>query len=261
MPGFDWIYKLNKFSLSSSVQLTYIQMVSALTGYRASPPETKDETGRVNFCLWLHEKDFLTRFNPATLEHISFRSFSSYFNIFNTDSTAPYGSHWLGITLTVLYLITFHKKKRSTINLNLFIVDKEIRSTCWIFRKGGCVNVDCLNSHALFAPKAKPLKSTEPNERREIDIGIYLLWTLEKVSGLIAFLLALLLGHKVANIKIDQSLKLLPVCALSSSFQVFFRSKASQVPALVVRCCYVLHLFTLSLTGSLINRGGGRLIV
>lgn len=46
------------------------------------------------------------------------------------------------------------------------------------------------------------------------------------------------------------------VCASSLSFQVFFRSKASQVPALLVRCHYVLHLFTWSLIGSLISRGG-----
>lgn len=68
--------------------------------------------------------------------------------------------------------------------------------------------------------------------------------------------LSLLQGLEVADILTDQSLKMLAVCALSSSFQVFIRSKASQVPALLVRCHYVLHLFTLSLIGSLIDRGG-----
>lgn len=46
------------------------------------------------------------------------------------------------------------------------------------------------------------------------------------------------------------------VWASSSSFQVLFRSKASQVPTFWVTCHYVLHLFTSSLNGSLINRGG-----
>lgn len=41
----------------------------------------------------------------------------------------------------------------------------ELKVHAEIFKKGDCVNVDCLNTHALFAPKAKPLKHIVPNER------------------------------------------------------------------------------------------------
>lgn len=123
------------------------------------------------------------------------------------------------------------------------------------FRKGDCVNVDCLNTHALFAPKAKPLKIWNQMKDKVRMIIWPLISEYEKLYLNSQESLSGLKGLQVADILIDRSLKLLAVCASSSSFQVFFRSKASQVPARLVRCHYVLHVFALSLIGSLINRG------
>lgn len=49
------------------------------------------------------------------------------------------------------------------------------KSKCRTFRKGDCVIVDCLNAHALFAPKAKPLRIRNQikDEFRLIIWGVY----------------------------------------------------------------------------------------
>lgn len=126
----------------------------------------------------------------------------------------------------------------STIKFNLLKVDI-INSTCWIFRKGGCVSVDCLNTPSLFAPKAKPLKLQRQlrDEVRKMiwpwywnTVSIFELWNSFGSQSSCRDL-------KQQISLIDQLLKVFvfaAVCALS--FQVLFHSKASQVPALLVRC-------------------------
>lgn len=125
------------------------------------------------------------------------------------------------------------------------------------FQKGWFHQCWLSEQSCTICTKSKALKKYRTKwKKRDWHWNIFTLYSWEGFRSH-SLLLAPLLGLKVANIKIDQSLKSLPVCALSLSFQVFFCSKASQVPAQLARCHYVFHSFTLSLIGSLINRGGG----
>lgn len=123
---------------------------------------------------------------------------------------------------------------------------------------GDCIVV-CLDTHALFAPNAKPLKHTQPNER-----SLYLNSS-KALSGLpwVTPSVRHLYGYKVADSLIDQSLNLLAVLFLFFvhhylDFRFSFIPKHHKCPHYLVSCHYVVHLFTLSLTllGLLINRGG-----